>query len=180
MIRPLEQKDYIAVIRIVNESWKTVYAGYVAPALLTEAGCRERAERLERDFSTHRLAEYVWEEEGELLALLSIGDTADPDLPGAFEIWRIYVAPAAWGKGIGGQLLEFAERYAREHGYTQAVIWAFRENTRAGAFYQSHGYRPDKEEYLGEPYEAWGVRRRKNLVELRFSPEKEKVGVHKI
>lgn len=166
MIRPLEERDYPAVIAIVNESWKTTYAGYVNPALLDEPGCAARAERLERDFITRRLAEYVWAEdapEGRVLALLSMGDTADPDLPGVFEIWRIYVDPAARGRGIGGRLLAFAEGYAREQGYTRAVIWAFRENARAGAFYQSRGYRPDREEYLGEPYRAWGIRRLKQL-----------------
>lgn len=163
MIRPLTRRDYAAAIRIVNESWKAVYAGYVNPALLTDAGCRERAERLERDFDSRRLAEYVWEEDGQILALLSMGDTADRDRPGAFEIWRVYVDASVRGRGIGGQLLEFAEGYAQKHGYTQAVIWAFRENIRAAAFYRGRGYRPDKEEYLGEPYRAWGIRLRKQL-----------------
>ena len=165
MIRPLEERDYTAAIRIVNESWRAVYTGYVNPALLDDAGCRARGERLEQDFVSRRLAEYVWEEDGRIWALLSMGDTADPDLPGAFEIWRVYVDAAARGRGIGGQLLEFAENYAREHGYTRAVIWAFQKNIRATAFYQSRGYRIDREEDLGEPYRARGVRFIKTIAE---------------
>lgn len=103
MIRPPEQRDHPAVIAIVNESWKTTYAGYVDPALLDGPGC------------------------------------------------------AARGRGIGGGLPAFAESC------TRAVIWAFRENVRAGAFCQSRGYRPDREEYLGEPCRAWGIRRLKQL-----------------
>lgn len=163
MIRPLREEDWDTVIAVVNEAWRTTYAGYVSPAMLDGAGCAERGRRLREDFRSRRLAEYVWEEEGRVLGMLSWGDTADPDRPGAFEIWRIYVDAAARGRGIGGRLLDFAEQCARERGYARAVIWAFRENTRAAAFYQSRGYRADREEYMGEPYRAWGIRRIKQL-----------------
>lgn len=36
MIRPLEERDYGAVIDIVNNCWRTVYAGIVNPDLLGE------------------------------------------------------------------------------------------------------------------------------------------------
>ena len=105
MIRPLREEDWDTVIAVVNEAWRTTYAGYVSPAMLDGAGCAER----------------------------------------------------------GRRLLDFAEQCARERGYARAVIWAFRENTRAAAFYQSRGYRADREEYMGEPYRAWGIRRIKQL-----------------
>lgn len=163
MIRPLEEKDWDKVIDIVIKSWQTIYRGYLNPALFTEAGLREQRAHLQKDFASRRLEESVWEEQGQILGLLSMGDTADADKPGAFEVWRIYLSPEARGKGIGGQLLAYAEDRAREQGCREAVIWAFRENTRAIAFYQKHGYRPDKEEYLGEPYLAYGVRLTKML-----------------
>ena len=91
MIRPLSEKDYNIAIDIVNTNWKRTYSNYVNPLLLNEIGCNERAEELRHDFQSKRLSEYVWEEQGQILALLSIGDTADIDKKGAFEIWRIYV-----------------------------------------------------------------------------------------
>ncbi len=163
MIRPLTERDFAAATAIVNDGWRATYAGYVSPALLDDKGCRERAAALEQDFRSRRLEEYVWEEDGEVLALLSAGDTGDQDRPGAFELWRLYVAEKAWGKGIGGRLLDFGEGLAREKGRTRVVIWAFRRNRGALAFYQKHGYRPDKTEQLGEPYMAEGVRLVKNL-----------------
>ena len=158
MLRPLEEKDLDCVIDIVVESWRALYRGYVSPELFTEAGVWAQRLRLRADLTSRRLEESVWEEDGRVLGLLSVGDTADSDRPGAFEIWRVYLAPEARGRGIGGQLLAWAEARARERGYGEAVIWAFRENVRALAFYQKHGYRPDREEYLGEPYCAYGVR----------------------
>ena len=67
MIRPLRERDFEAVTAIVNDGWRATYAGYVAPALLEDTGCRERAAALEQDFRSHRLEEYVWEEEGAAL-----------------------------------------------------------------------------------------------------------------
>lgn len=158
MLRPLTSDDYDAAIDIVNTNWKRTYSGYVSPLLLDENGYKERAERLRRDFRSKRLSEYVWEEHGKVLALLSIGDTADEDKKGAFEVWRVYVAPQAQGRSIGRQCLAFAEQEAKRQGYQEIIIWAFQENTKAVAFYQKNGYVIDKSEYLGEPYLAVGTR----------------------
>ena len=116
------------------------------------------------DFQSKRLSEYVWEEQGQILALLSIGDTADIDKKGAFEIWRIYVRPEAQGHNIGSKCILFAEQEAKRQGYQEIVIWAFQENTTAISFYQKNGYVIDKNEYLGEPYLTFGIRLIKTLM----------------
>lgn len=158
MIRPLEEKDYDIVIEIININWKKTYSNYVSPVLLNEDGCRERADKLRHDFQSRRLSEYVWEEQGQVLALLSIGDTADTDKKGAFEIWRIYVKLEAQGRNIGSQCLVFSEQEAKKRGYEEIIIWAFQENTKAILFYQKNGYVIDKSEYLGKPYLTVGTR----------------------
>ncbi len=163
MIRPLENQDVEAVCRIVNENWKNVYAGYVGPSLLDSDGCAERARRLKSDFASRRFSEYVWDEDGQVAAMLSFGDAGDADAAGMLEIWRLYVAARFQGMGIGRKLLAFAERQAEAQGRKRIVIWAFRENGRAVSFYQKNGYCIDKEKYLGEPYCAAGVRLTKEL-----------------
>ncbi len=163
MIRPLAESDFDTVISIVNRDWKDVYTGYVNQGLLSDAGCQERGQQLKKDFISHRLSEYVWEESGRILGLLSMGPTADSDKTNAFEIWRIYLAVEAQGRGIGGQLLAFAEQNAKANGYTEILIWAFSKNARAIKFYQKYGYRIDKEEYLGAPYLTYGTRLIKNI-----------------
>lgn len=158
MIRPLAENDIEAVVNIVNNNWKSVYAGYISQDLLTDNGCQERERRLKNDFTNHRLEEYVWTESGRVLGMLSLGATVDADKPGAFEVWRIYIKAEAQGKGIGGRLLEFAEQTARNKGFEQIIIWAFSKNVRAIKFYQKHGYQIDKKEYFEAPYFAYGTR----------------------
>ncbi len=163
MIRKITEKDYITVCSIVNSNWKSVYKDYVNPYQLSEEGCVERKKRLIKDFTEGRLYEYVVEEQGEITAMMSMGDTADKDKQGAFEIWRIYVSECHKGKGTGGSLIEFAESFASQKGYDEIVIWAFKENSRALKFYQSHGYSIDSEKDLGFPYNAVGVRLHKYI-----------------
>jgi len=163
MIRSLAGSDFDAAISIVNRDWKDVYTGYVSQELLNDAGCKERGQQLKKDFINHRLSEYVWEESDQILGLLSMGATVDSDKTGAFEIWRIYISAEAQGRGIGGQLLAFAEQNAKANGYTEIIIWAFSKNTRAIKFYQKYGYQINKEEYLGTPYLTFGTRLLKNI-----------------
>lgn len=163
MIRTIKNEDFNIICKIVNDNWRELYDGYVNPALLSVEGCKQRGNSLKKDFSSHRLSEYVYEEDGKAIALLSFGNTADKDKAGAFEIWRIYISKEEQGKGIGGTLISFAEKEAKKNGYKEIVIWAFKCNVRAIAFYQKHGYMIDKEESLGHPYLATGVRLMKTL-----------------
>lgn len=125
------------------------------------------------------LAEEFWEEKGRLLfdkesttlslcddqpvALLSVGDTVDKDKTGAFELWRIYILRTYQNRGIGSLLLNFTEKEAIASGYKEVVIWAFKKNVHAISFYEKHGYKQDKECYLGQPYCTYGIRLGKKL-----------------
>lgn len=42
MIREFENSDAEAIFVIVNENWRTVYSGYVDPALVSHMGCMLR------------------------------------------------------------------------------------------------------------------------------------------
>ena len=163
MIRLLQEKDIEIVCKIVNDNWKSVYTGYVNEKLLDDDGCFHRKKSMESELLSGVLSNYVYECNGNIIALLSIGDTIDNDKIGAFEIWRIYISNAYQNQGIGNQLLNFAEEQAFKHGYKEIVIWAFKENIRAISFYEKHEYIKDKEEYLGEPYLTYGVRFNKSL-----------------
>ena len=85
------------------------------------------------------------------------------DLHGPAKAWRLYLAPEARGKGAGRLLLAHAQRLARRRGCREMLIWAFRENTGALRFYEKHGCRRDRTEYLGPPYLACGVRFLKDI-----------------
>lgn len=163
MIRLIQENDIEITCKIVNDNWKSVYKGYVNEKLLNKQGCLDRKNRLRADFLSGRLSNYIYEYRKQPIALLSVGDTADKDKPMAFEVWHIYVSSEYQNQGIGSRLLNFAEQEAFSLDHQEVVIWAFKENVHAISFYEKHGYRQDKEEYLSQPYFAYGIRLNKKL-----------------
>lgn len=158
MIRLMEISDLDIVGQIVNSDWKNVYSSYINNELLSIEGCKKRKKEIEMELLSGSLTNYVYEDAGIVKALLTFGKTADSDKSGAFEIWRIYVLQDFQGEGIGRSLLKFAEEQAVFSGFKEIVIWAFKENTKAVAFYKHYGYIEDKIMNLGEPYCTEGVR----------------------
>jgi ribosomal protein S18 acetylase RimI-like enzyme len=56
---------------------------------------------------------------------------------------NLAVAQEFEGKGVGRALLDYVERWARNHGYREVVLDVFASNQRAIAFYERQGYRAD-------------------------------------
>lgn len=163
MIRLLQKSDMETICNIINDNWESVYSEYINEDLLNKEGCIERENRLKKDFLSGRLSNYIYECDSQPVALLSIGNTADKDKIRAFELWRIYILNAYQNRGIGTLLLDLTEKEAIRSGYKEVLIWVFKGNVHALSFYKKHGYRQDKECYLGQPYFTYGIRLSKEL-----------------
>lgn len=61
-----------------------------------------------------------------------------PRQPGTLQLRQMAVEPALQGNNIGRQLVEYAERFAWEHGYGHIILHA---RTVAQGFYDKLGYR---------------------------------------
>ena len=78
------------------------------------------------------------------------------------ELKRLHVRPSVQRRGIGRQLLDRAERAARERGYTALAFTTTSIQTAAHAFYEAAGYtRFDREPFDHEAMDAelWYYRR---------------------
>ena len=64
------------------------------------------------------------------------------------ELVAMYVEPDRWRSGAGTALMEAALERLSTLPYRQAVLWTFKENERAIAFYERHGWRPDGAEKI--------------------------------
>ena len=63
-------------------------------------------------------------------------------------VHRLCVAPAYQGKGIGGQLMDFAEEHAKQNAYVSIRLDAYTGNPRAVRLYERRGYRKAGELYF--------------------------------
>ena len=63
-------------------------------------------------------------------------------VPGVAHINAMFVHPDRWRQGIGGELLDLAEREMRSRKYLWARLWT-PEGAPARAFYETRDYRPE-------------------------------------
>jgi GNAT superfamily N-acetyltransferase len=61
---------------------------------------------------------------------------------GLGEVTRVFVQPAARGRGVGARLMQAVEDAARSHGLTRLRLDTRTELTEAQRLYARHGYQP--------------------------------------
>jgi GNAT superfamily N-acetyltransferase len=67
----------------------------------------------------------------------------------AFELRKMYLRPAARGRGLGTQLLDVAVAWVTARGGTRLVLDTVDAMTRAIAFYEAHGFVRDDAQIRG-------------------------------
>jgi diamine N-acetyltransferase len=87
---------------------------------------------------------FVAEIDGRLCGLISFYPDTDyfTNHPRAY-VDNLVVAHESERKGVGRTLLDYVERWARDHGFYEVVLDVFAGNHGAIAFYERQGYRPD-------------------------------------
>jgi putative acetyltransferase len=83
---------------------------------------------------------YVAKVAGELIG--GAGIFPSPGLPdGTCELVKMYLSPAARGKGIGKMLIDQALQFAREAGYRNVYIETMPELRKAMSVYEKFGFK---------------------------------------
>jgi GNAT superfamily N-acetyltransferase len=91
---------------------------------------------------------FVYEEEGKVLAYMALNELCDEEYndlnwktPTPFiVIHRLYVKPAAQGKGISSKMIRYAEEFAIQNQYQSIRFDAFSLNDTANIVYTKKGY----------------------------------------
>lgn len=100
---------------------------------------------------------YVAERDGELIGFANAGQNPEYE-DDTFELFRIYVLPEYWNRGIGSQLLEPVVGDVKSEGGNQLRLSVLAENEVGVGFYKSHDFERVKEEdieFSGETYEEY-------------------------
>jgi GNAT superfamily N-acetyltransferase len=148
LVRPAGVGDVERVAEVHVLSWQVGYRGLLAQSLLD--GLRP-AQRVPRWTAAVRQA--AWPARGVLVADDADGvvgfaslyptEDLDQDPTEVGEIASFYVLPAAWGRGVGGQLMVAAVRMLGAAGFASATLWVLETNARAIRFYAHRGWEPD-------------------------------------
>jgi ribosomal protein S18 acetylase RimI-like enzyme len=57
------------------------------------------------------------------------------------EVYACYFLPEAWGDGSASALIDHVDERLRAEGFADAVLWVMKNNPRARAFYEKHGWK---------------------------------------
>jgi L-amino acid N-acyltransferase YncA len=159
-VRRARPEDAEAIADAHVRGWRAAYRGLVPDSILDGLSVERRA-RYWRDTiaaedaaanaadgSTGTAASartWVVEEAGTVQGFASTGALRDPPdgLTAAGEVFAIYLAPEAKGRGFGRALFACAVDDLRGRGFDPIVAWVFEANASARRFYEAAGFRPD-------------------------------------
>lgn len=131
-------------------SWRTAYRGIVPDPILDGLSIDARREFWTRAIGRASIEPdnearvWVVEEGGVVQGFAATRPSRDEDaVPRTGEVNSIYLAPEAWGRGLGPRLLASAADDLRARGFAPLILWVIEVNTRGRRFYERLGWRPD-------------------------------------
>jgi GNAT superfamily N-acetyltransferase len=150
VIRPPTERDAEAGAGLTGRAWEATYRGMIPDPVLDEwiAGTPDGWRTLVGSEGDGSERAWVAERRGSLLGFATTSPGKDQWLPspaGSGELRNLYLDPDAIGTGVGRLLYEHAIEDLRQRGFSSLVVWAFRENHRARAFYERMGLVLDAE-----------------------------------
>ena len=97
-----------------------------------------------QELADPKLTHRVIDNGEDLVAFIKIGPVhvpVDNPLPGAMEIWQLYVRREFIALGLGKQLMAWADDEFQKRDAGDIYVSVFSENERAIRFYQRHGFK---------------------------------------
>jgi GNAT superfamily N-acetyltransferase len=159
-VRPATTADAEAIAEIHVAAWQVAYRHAFPAEKLDALTPEERVERWRRNLEEQTV--FVADDGTTVIGWASAGRSREAEDEG--ELYGLYVAPEAWGRGAGRALIgRVEEELAREH--AEAILWVLEDNPRARRFYELAGWELDggrkRDVFLG--VEVDEVRYRKAL-----------------
>jgi GNAT superfamily N-acetyltransferase len=158
VVRTARPEDADAIARVHIRSWQRAYShAFSAEALESLGETHER--RAERWRSTTkdpapRSHTLVAEADDEVVGFAFVAPARD-EHEQCGELYMIYVAPEAWGRGAGRALMAELLSRLRGEGFSEAILWVLEDNPRTRRFYELAGWRLDggarDDTYLDRP-----------------------------
>lgn len=130
------EADIEGIQRVARASWHATYAGIFAPEFMEGF--------LNHNYSNGRLHDslasplqrmFVAREEQELVGFCQVGPR-----DAEYHLYRIYLLPTHWGRGIGAQFLAQAEHWLKQQGVTNYSCYVHAQNEVGKAFYAKQGF----------------------------------------
>ena len=120
--------------------WREAYEELWGAERFDEFDVQRMAVRRRKEIEAGIAQHFLGELDGEVIGIAIAGPTRDADSPTEQELYAIYVRAAHQGSGLADDLLDATL------GDRPALLWVYRDNPRASAFYVHHDFIPDGDE----------------------------------
>jgi GNAT superfamily N-acetyltransferase len=165
-VREATPDDTDAIVAVTAAGWRTAYRDIVAPERLADLPVARWRHEVHVGLlrPVGDAFSYVAEIDSEFAGYCFVAaPSRDPDLgPVVAELVAIYVEPNHWRRGVGGALMRAAADRVSQLPYDEVILWTFKENEPAIAFYERHGWRRDGKEKVHPRSQAVAIRFRRS------------------
>lgn len=124
------------------ECWREAYGELWGEERLAEFDAGRMAVRRRKEIESGQATHVMAERDGEVIGIAIAGPSREDDAPTSTELYATYVRSAHQGSGIAEGLLTAAI------GEGPALLWVYRDNPRAAAFYVNHDFIPNGAERI--------------------------------
>ena len=141
VIRKVQQGDANALAYIQTESCKAAFAE------ILDAEIFEKCTDIDKVTAMYQKLLDGNKGNGYLLTLdgkphcIAYWDAArEREFAGKAELICIHSLPDNWYKGFGSKIMDFVLADIKKAGYSEVVLWVFRDNLHARSFYEAKGF----------------------------------------
>lgn len=140
-IRKVKQGDADALAYIQTESWKAAFKGIIDAEMLDKCTNIVKATNMYQKLLDENKGNGYFLTVDDKPHCIAYWDSArDLELTGKAELICIHSLPNNWHKGFGSKMMDVVLEDIKKSGYSEVVLWVFRDNLRARAFYEKNGF----------------------------------------
>lgn len=141
VIRRVQQGDENSLAYIQTESWKAAFAGILDTETLAKYTNIDKAAAMYHQLlAEHAGNGYILSVDGKDHCIAYWDKAREPRFYGKAELICIHSLPDNWHKGYGSMMMDLVVKDIRKAGYPEVVLWVFKDNIRARAFYEAKGF----------------------------------------
>ncbi len=141
-IRPAEASETPALAQLWERSARAGFGPLLPGDFAWPAADGTRIAESIAGFDTRVL---VADSDDAIAGYATLGPARDDDLD-CGELRSLFVDPSHWRGGAAHMLVRDGFAWLATAGYNRAIVWSFKANERANAFYERWGFRADGRE----------------------------------
>lgn len=140
-MRRVKMGDERSLAYIQTESWKNAFSSILDRETLERCTEFAKAEEMYRHLLENQIGNgYLLLVAGKPHCIAWWDAARDKAFSGKAELICIHSLPNNWRRGYGSIMMDKILTDIRRAGYAEVILWVFRDNKRARAFYESKGF----------------------------------------